>query len=59
MYVASYYDNCVSVFTTEGEYVTSKYGSGECDFINPIGVCVEKDGYVRFLFVCVLSDAGP
>ena len=45
VYVASYYDRCVSVFTTEGEYVTSKYG----DFIYPSSVCVDKDGYV---YVC-------
>ena len=43
--------HCVSVFTTEGVYVTSfgKRGSGEGDFNAPRGICVDKDGFV---FVC-------
>ena len=51
VYVVSIAGNCVSVFTTEGEYVTSfgKCGSGEGDFSYPWGVCVDKDGYV---YVC-------
>ena len=51
MYVASSDGHCVSVFTTEGEYVTSfgKHGNGEGDFRCPWGVCVDKDGYV---YVC-------
>ena len=46
VYVASCGDQCVSVFTTEGEYVTSL---GEHDLSNPKGTCLDKDGYV---YVC-------
>ncbi len=39
------------MFTTEGEYVTSfgQLGREEGDFIYPLGVCVDVDGFV---YVC-------
>ena len=42
---------CVSVFTTEGGYVTSfgQMGGNEGDFKHLSGVCVDKDG---FLYIC-------
>ena len=45
VYVTDDEVNCVSVFTTEGEYVTSF----QSEFIGPCGVCVDKDGFV---YVC-------
>ena len=56
VYVASCGGHCVSVFTTEGEYVTlfGKRGSGEGDFTYPWGVCVDKDGYV---YVCDANNS--
>ena len=55
VHVAEYKGHCVSVFTTEGEYVTSfgKCGSGEGDFNAPRGICVDKDGFV---YVCDYSN---
>lgn len=44
-------NNCVSVFTIVGEYLTS-FGQGDGEPIKfdlPRGVCVDKDGYV---YVC-------
>jgi tripartite motif-containing protein 2/3/tripartite motif-containing protein 71 len=51
VYVASHYGHRVSVFTTEGEHVTSfgECGISEGNFIYPRGVCVDKDGFV---YVC-------
>ena len=49
LYVAEWYGNCVSVFTTKGKYVTSfgQEGSGEGEFNYPRGLYV--DGFV---YVC-------
>ena len=51
VYVADRGGDCVSVFTTEGGYVTSfgQRGGNEDDFNSPKGVCVDKDGFV---YVC-------
>ena len=51
VYVADYGKHCVSVFTTKGEHVTTfgQKGSGDGDFNGPLGVCVDKDGFV---YVC-------
>ena len=51
VYVANWKNHNVSVFTTEGAYVTL-FGQGGCnegDFRNPRGVCVDGDGFV---YVC-------
>ena len=55
VYVANYGKHCVSVFTTKGEHVTTfgQKGSGDGDFNYPIGVCVDKDGFV---YVCDFSN---
>ena len=55
VYVANYGNDCVSVFTTKGEHVTTfgQEGSGDGDFIDPHGVCVDKDGFV---YVCDSSN---
>ena len=51
VYVADNSYHNVSVFTTEGKYVTSfgKRGSEEGDFNLLLGICVDRDGYV---YVC-------
>ena len=51
VYVTDYSSHHMSVFTTEGKYVTSfgKQGSGEGEFSHPVGICVDRDGYV---YVC-------
>ena len=52
VYVANWNNHNVSVFTTEGVYVTSfggQWGNNEGDFNNPWGVCVDRDGFV---YVC-------
>ena len=51
VYVTDYEKHCVSVFTTKGEHVTTfgQRGSGDGDFNGPLGVCVDKDGFV---YVC-------
>ncbi len=51
VYVANWDNQAISVYTTEGEHVTSfgKRGSNEDDFNGPSGVCVDKDS---FLYVC-------
>ena len=51
VYVGDYAKNCVSVFTTKGEHVTTfgQKGSGDGDFNGSHGVCVDKDGFV---YVC-------
>ena len=48
VYVADWDKHNISVFTTEGAYVTSfgHRGSNEGDFKCPLGVCVDKDGFV-------------
>ena len=51
VYVANWRKDCVSVFTTKGEHVTIFGQEGHCkgDINFPIGVCVDKDGFV---YVC-------
>ena len=47
VYVTNYSGHSVSVFTTDGDYVTI---FGQCgDLLYPRGVCVDKDGFV---YVC-------
>ncbi len=48
VYVADFCGDCVSVFTTSGDYVTSfgQCGKDEGDLDGPYGVCVDKDGFV-------------
>ena len=51
VYVVNTGKHKVSVFTMEGEYVTSfgQRGNGEGEFKYPWGVCVDKD---VFVYVC-------
>ena len=51
VYVVDHGKHCVSVFTTKGSHVTTfgQKGSGNGDFNGPIGVCIDKDGFV---YVC-------
>ena len=51
VYVADCDMHSIIIFTTEGEHVTSfgERGAKKSDFICPIGVCVDEDG---FLYVC-------
>ena len=49
VYVANWNNHNVSVFTTEGVYVTSLGQGGFSNFDNPWGVCVDGDGFV---YVC-------
>ncbi len=51
VYVTNRSNHTISVYTTEGEHVTTfgKFGSNEGDFKNSWGVCVDKDG---FMYVC-------
>ena len=51
VYVTDNTADRISVFTTEGGHVTTfgQEGRGEGDFNYPIGVCVDKDGFV---YVC-------
>ena len=51
VYVADWEKDCVSVFTTKGEHVTTlgQKGSGVGDLNHPRGVCVDKD---CFVYVC-------
>ena len=55
VYVANYWKQCVSVFTTKGEHVTTfgQWGSADGDLKWPYGVCVDKDGFV---YVCDCSN---
>ena len=48
VYVANFGKQCVSVFTTKGEHVTTfgQKDSDAGDFDCPRGVCVDKDGFV-------------
>ena len=50
LYVANWRNHNVSVFTTEGAYVTSfgREGSGEGDLKGPCGPCVDED-----VLICV------
>ena len=47
----NYNGHNISVFTTQGQYVTSfgQKGEGKGDFNSPWGVCVDRDGFV---YVC-------
>ncbi len=51
VYVTNWLNHNISVYTTEGEHVTTfgKKGRNEGDFDRPPGVCVDKDGFV---YVC-------
>ena len=51
VYVSNYDDHNISVFTTQGQYVTSfgQEGKREGEFCRPWGVCVDRDGFV---YVC-------
>ena len=51
VYVTNHTGHCVSVFTTDGDYVTTfgQHGSCHGDLNYPCGVCVDKDGFV---YVC-------
>ena len=51
VYVVNWGSNCVSVFSTKGEYVTSFGRRGGGEFMCPIGVChsVDNDG---FIYIC-------
>ena len=52
VYVVNCRSHNVSVFTTEGVYMTSfggQWGSNKGEFKNPWGVCVDRDGFV---YVC-------
>ena len=55
VYVVNYGKHCVSVFTTKGEHVNTfgQWGSGNHDFNYPVGVCVDKNGFV---YVCDLNN---
>ena len=50
-HVTNYHGHSVSVFTTNGDYVTTfgQHGSCHGDLMHPCGVCVDKDGFV---YVC-------
>ena len=56
VYVTNDGNHTISVYTTEGEHVTSfgQGGSNEGDFNGPGGVCVDKDGFV---YVCDYHNA--
>ena len=51
VYVSEFYGHCVSVFTVDGDFVCSLggHGSGDGEFVHPVGVYVDRDG---FLYVC-------
>ena len=51
VYVAEYWNHCVSVFRTSGEFVHSfgKYGYGRGELRSPYGIAIDQDGFV---FVC-------
>ena len=51
VYVTNHSGHSVSVFTTDGDYVTTfgQHGSCHGDLNYPVGVCVDKDGFV---YVC-------
>ena len=51
VYVSEYYNHRVSVFTSEGQFVTSfgRKGSGRGEFKYPVGLAVDNSGVV---YVC-------
>ena len=51
VFVSDCVGNDISVYTTDGEHVTTfgQKGEGEGDFNYPLGVCVDADGFV---YVC-------
>ena len=51
VYVSEHRGHCVSVFTVTGDFVCSfgEHGCGEGEFNYPVGVLVDRDG---FLYVC-------
>ena len=56
VYVTDFGNHNISVFTTEGEYVTSfgEKGSNNGEFNGPCGVCTDMDG---FIYVCDLNHS--
>ena len=48
VYVAEHYNHCISIFTTEGAYLTSfgTQGNGEGQFEHPLGIAIDKDGFI-------------
>ena len=55
MYVSEGFNNCVSIFTSDGVFVSSfgKSGSNIGQFNSPIGLTFDKKG---FLYVCDYSN---
>ena len=55
VYVSNWDGHNISVFTTQGQYVTSfgQQGMGEGEFTHPLGMCVDRDG---FMYVCDFSN---
>ena len=55
VYVSEFGGHCVSVFTVAGDFVCSfgGRGGGEGEFFNPLGVSVDREG---FLYVCDLGN---
>ena len=51
VYVVEFLGHCVSVFSRNGQFVTSfgKRGKKEGEFVLPYGICVDCDGFV---YVC-------
>ena len=51
VYVSTWYNNNVSVFTTSGKFVHNigMLGSGPCELWHPCGLVVDTDGFV---YVC-------
>ena len=55
VYVTNFYGHRLSVFTTDGDYVTTfgQHGSGRGNLLFPCGVCIDRDGFV---YVCESSN---
>ena len=53
VYVTNWHSHCVSVFTTDGDHMTT-FGHLDGVFMHPCGVCVDKDGFV---YVCDLANS--
>ena len=49
MYVTEYYNHCVSMFTSEGQFLRSfgTKGEGPGQFNKPCGIAVDRDGLVH------------
>ena len=48
VYIADYYNHCVSVFTSKSAFLTSfgTKGNQKGQFIYPFGIAVDKDGFI-------------